>query len=70
MTNKQTCCGCTACVHICPVHCISMEEDGEGFLYPVIAEDDCIHCHQCEAVCPQHLQIRELLKEVDRAFRN
>ena len=52
MMGKHTCCGCIACVHICPVLCISMEEDGEGFLYPVIAEDDCIHCHQCEAVCP------------------
>lgn len=52
MISKQECCGCTACVHICPVHCISMEEDDEGFLYPVIVENDCIHCHQCEAVCP------------------
>ena len=29
---------------------------------------DCIGCGQCEEACPQHLQIRELLKEVDKAF--
>ena len=57
MTEKKTiekkeCCGCTACVHICPVNCITMQEDEEGFLYPVIEEEKCIHCHKCEKVCP------------------
>ncbi len=30
--------------------------------------DACIGCGQCEAVCPQHLQIRDLLKEVEQIF--
>lgn len=52
--NKKECCGCTACMHICPVKCISMQEDEEGFLYPVTDEERCIHCNKCEKVCPFH----------------
>jgi predicted aldo/keto reductase-like oxidoreductase len=29
---------------------------------------DCIECGMCEAVCPQHLEIRELLKKVSEMF--
>lgn len=43
--------GCSACMTMCPVQCISMKTDEEGFLYPV-ASDACIHCGKCEKVCP------------------
>lgn len=52
MIDKNICCGCTACQHICPVGCISMQEDIEGFLYPLIDNSKCIHCHKCEKICP------------------
>lgn len=29
---------------------------------------DCVGCGQCEAVCPQHLHITELMEEVSRVF--
>lgn len=54
MMNKKECCGCTACLHICPVECITMQEDEEGFLYPIIKTEYCIHCHKCEKICPIH----------------
>lgn len=31
---------------------------------------DCIGCGKCEKACPQHLQIRELLKDVAKEFEN
>ena len=49
--NKELCCGCSACASICPKHCISMQEDGEGFLYPIVNESQCIDCGECERVC-------------------
>lgn len=52
MINKKDCCGCTACIHICPVKCIEMKEDSEGFLYPAVDNEKCINCHKCENVCP------------------
>ena len=29
---------------------------------------DCVECGKCEKVCPQHLKIRELLKDVAKEF--
>ena len=50
--DKYDCCGCSACVQTCPVQCIAMEEDIEGFLYPLFNKDKCIKCNRCSAVCP------------------
>lgn len=48
----KKCCGCRACVQKCPKHCIEMEENEEGFLYPSGKKDACVNCHLCESVCP------------------
>lgn len=50
--EKKNCCGCNACVQVCPRQCIAMQEDNEGFLYPHVDEEICINCHLCEKVCP------------------
>ena len=50
--SKERCTGCRACAAICPVHAIAMEADTEGFLYPIINQDVCIHCDKCKIVCP------------------
>lgn len=50
--EKPECCGCYACEQICPKHCITMQADKEGFLYPQVDETVCIHCDVCEKVCP------------------
>lgn len=57
--NKTNCTGCAACYSACPVHCITMQQDEEGFLYPE-SSNACIHCGLCEKVCPSFLPKTEL----------
>ena len=52
INHKENCCGCEACVQVCPVHCISYNADKEGFYYPSADNKLCIHCNLCEKVCP------------------
>lgn len=49
--RKEECCGCTACYAICPKEAISMVEDEEGFLYPIVEPEKCIRCYKCLTVC-------------------
>lgn len=50
--DKIDCCGCWGCYNTCPKHCITMVEDNEGFRYPHVNTELCIHCGLCEKVCP------------------
>lgn len=52
INDKTGCVGCSACVNRCPVHCITMLEDEEGFLYPEVIAERCINCGLCEKACP------------------
>lgn len=52
ISDKGRCCGCGACAQACPSRCITMTEDGEGFLYPAVDASRCIDCGKCERVCP------------------
>ena len=52
INEKHNCCGCSACMQICPKQCISMSADNEGFLYPQVDTSICIDCGLCEKVCP------------------
>ncbi|MEW9094594.1 MAG: Coenzyme F420 hydrogenase/dehydrogenase, beta subunit C-terminal domain [Clostridiaceae bacterium] len=51
-SKKENCCGCSACYNTCPKQAISMKEDEEGFLYPVIDQSLCVDCGKCTKVCP------------------
>ena len=50
--EKEKCCGCGACVNVCPKKCIMMQPDKEGFIYPKVDITKCINCKLCEQVCP------------------
>ena len=49
--DKEQCCGCLACVEVCPFSAISSGEDENGFLMPVINETKCVQCGKCEQIC-------------------
>lgn len=57
--EKNECCGCSSCVQKCPKNAISMIENEEGFLYPVIDKEKCIDCGLCSKVCPQLKEIKK-----------
>ncbi len=52
LCRKEECCGCSACFAACPLHCISMQRNVEGFLFPVIDEAVCVGCNACVKACP------------------
>ena len=49
---KDNCSGCMLCSAICSKNCIEMVKDSEGFWYPKINLQKCIHCGKCERFCP------------------
>ena len=49
--HKEQCCGCSACVAVCPKSAITMVEDTEGFDYPQVDEKICVRCHRCLEIC-------------------
>lgn len=49
--KKKDCCGCGACMNICPKQAISMENDEYGFVYPKINEYECVKCGLCISAC-------------------
>lgn len=50
--EKSQCCGCAMCAFACPTKAITMTYDNEGFAFPVVDNDLCIHCNKCQTVCP------------------
>lgn len=48
----EYCCGCGGCAQKCPAHCISIEQDEDGFWKAKCDEAKCVHCGKCLKVCP------------------
>ena len=61
------CSGCCACANACPRNAITMRENMEGFIYPVIDHALCIECSACDRACTQ---VHEWLQEEDMLNRN
>lgn len=52
LADRTHCTGCGACASICPKDAITMVRDREGFVYPEVNPDLCVHCGRCTATCP------------------
>ena len=50
--NMTKCTGCGACCSICPANAITMQENSEGFLSPIIDKNKCSNCGLCLKTCP------------------
>lgn len=46
------CCGCGACMSMCPTNAISVSLDDEGFYRSKVDIDKCISCGKCRNACP------------------
>lgn len=66
--EQSDCSGCTACVDICPVNAILMKDDSEGFSYPTIREDICIHCGKCDQFCSFKAMPRRSKDDLPEAY--
>jgi len=51
INDKTKCCGCNACAVICPVDCISLPHNEEGFYFPEVDTAKCVDCGKCDDVC-------------------
>ena len=68
IAKKEDCCGCSACVNVCPKQCIEMRADFEGFAYPTVNNDLCINCGLCKKACPITNSPLKMINEKPLAF--
>ena len=66
--NRNDCCGCSSCAQKCPKNAITMQENEEGFLYPVIDKEKCVNCGLCSKACPQLNDVKGLDDGYPKAY--
>ena len=65
IVDPSKCCGCTACIAVCPHDAIMMQPDGLGFPYPQVDVAGCVDCGLCDSVC-SYVQDVETLSELPK----
>jgi len=59
---QNSCVGCRNCEVVCPVNAISFIHNKEGFLYPIVNEDECCNCSKCILKCPSFTNEEDYIK--------
>lgn len=52
VSDNDQCCGCTACMAVCPEKAVSIKTNPKGFYAAEVDESKCIKCGKCLQVCP------------------
>lgn len=52
LADRTCCTGCSACAAACPKDAIALVRDGEGFAFPAVDPEKCVHCGICTSTCP------------------
>ncbi|WP_303048103.1 Coenzyme F420 hydrogenase/dehydrogenase, beta subunit C-terminal domain [Victivallis sp. Marseille-Q1083] len=55
--ERKDCTGCGACQAACPVDCIVMKPDPEGFSCPSLVPEKCLNCGKCLTVCHTRIAV-------------
>ena len=59
--EQNKCCGCSACLAVCPKQAITLKYDQYGFSMPFIDQNKCVDCGLCVRVCQSNSDV-SLLK--------
>ena len=63
--DHDLCTGCQTCRLVCPLDCISMKRDNQGFIYPEVDTSKCIGCGKCRNACPVSNRVKDDLQIPD-----
>ena len=66
--ERSMCCGCGACINVCPRDALEYGRDEFGFIVPEFRKDKCVDCGLCAKVCPALVERKNPVPEAYAAM--